>query len=317
MPRSSKNTRGFSLVELVMAMAVSGILVGAMAATLVTASSALEQGTGTFGSERAAAEAMADLQSDLAEAIEFYERTSTSVWFSVPDRNGDKVNEHIRYAWSGVPGEPLTRSTNGNTPAAIASDVRAFDLGFVVRPGPTQTELAERLIASFTTHAGATQSSTTVTNTAWTAQIVRPSFAADTVSWKATRVRLPLRQSGAAEAWARFSIVPVSTDGVPGTTPYASVDIRETTFSTSQRADTISFPACNPIPANQPVAIVVSGITAGAAACDVGFLTSATPTMPFNLWRSSTANGGSTWQGYGQNQNTVFELYGTVTQETR
>lgn len=317
MPRFNSTRTGFSLVELVMAMAVSSILVGAMAVALITASSALERGEGAFASDRATGDALADLQSDLAEATEFYERTSTSVWFSVPDRDGDDLPEHIRYSWSGKIGDSLTRSTNGGAPGVVLADVREFDLSFIARAGPTQTVSAERLIAGLTSHPGATEDTQTVSETAWNAQILRPSFTADAVSWKATRLRTKLRLKGAADSSVRFSIVAVASDGTPSGATYATTEIKESTLGSSLRTDEILFAACDPIPANQPVAIVARGVTAGADACDIGYLKTSSPTLPFNMWRSTSTNSGSTWQGYGQSQCTIFEIYGTVTTEAR
>lgn len=317
MQRSSESRRGFSLIELVMAMAVSGILVGAMAAALVTASSALERGEGAADFDRIACEALDDLQSDLSEATAFFERTATTVWFSVPDRDGDDVAEHIRYHWSGTTGDPLTRSTNGGPEGIVASGVQSLNLAFITRAGPKRATSKERLIAGFTSHAGATESAVPVTDTAWVGQIVMPAFAGDAVSWKATKVRLRLRQSGAADATSAIDIVSVGADNAPGGTVYATTTIKESLLSGGLRTDELVFSTCLPIPAGQPVAIVIRSATAGAASCEVGFLTSATPTMPFNIWRITSGNSGGTWQGYGQTQNNYFEISGTVTTEAK
>lgn len=317
MQRSTRTHRGFSLVELILAMAVSGILVGAMGAALVTASSALERGEGAVDYDRIAAEALDDLQSDLAEATSFFERTTRTVWFSVPDRDGDDVEEHIRYSWSGNAGDPLLRSTNGGTEGIVAANVQSLNIGFFTRAGPKQTTSKEKLVAGFTSHAGATESAAAATDTSWVGQIVRPSFAGDVVSWKATKVRLRLRQSGAADATSRIDIVSVDANNAPGDTVYATTTIKESLLSAALRTDELVFSSCLPIPAGQPVAIVIRSATAGAASTEVGFLTSATPTMPFNLWRATSTNSGGTWQGSGQTQNNYFEILGTVTTEAR
>jgi len=317
MPASSRQRHAFSLVELVLAMAVSGILVGAMGVVLITASSSLERGESPLDDDRTAALALADLQADLAEATRFFERTEYALWFEVPDRTGDGTAEHIRYAWSGIAGDPLTRSTNGGPPGIVAANVRDLDLTYVIRPGLQKAVSAERLIGEFALHAGASSTSTTITGTNWAAQILRPSFAGDVVSWNATKLRLRLRWSGAADATFRLSIVPLNPDNTPGTTPYTTLEIKETLLSAAFRTDEIILPDGQPIPAGQPVAIVIQGLSGATPACDLGLLASPTPTMPFNIWMATSTNSGASWQGHGQSQNFVFQVYGSATSVSR
>lgn len=317
MPASNRLRAAFSLVELVLAMAVSGILVGAMGVVLITASSSLERGDSALDGDRLASQALADLQADLSEATRFFERTEYAVWFEVPDRDGDGAAEHIRYAWSGVRGDPLTRSTNGGPPGIVAADVRDLNLTYAIRAGPQSTVSAERIIAGFTTHAGSSSTSTVITSANRAAQILRPSFAGDVVSWKATKLQMRLRWSGAADATFLISLVPLNADNTPGTTPYTTLEVKENQLGAAFRTDEFLLPDCQPIPAGQPVAIVIHGLAGTTAACDLGLLASATPTMPFNIWMATSTNGGASWQGHGQSQNFVFQLYGTVTSVSR
>jgi len=316
MRHCSNLRRGFSLIELLTAMAVSGVLVGSMGVVLIMASSALERGTGPIDDERVAAEALADLQSDLAEATRFFRRDSRGVWFEVPDRDKDGVPEHILYEWSGVAGAPLTRSTNGAASGIVAADVRSLDFTYIIRPGLSQAVSTERLIAEFTSHVAGVSGSTTVTPTNWVAQVLRPAFTADTVSWKATKVRLRMRVNSPADGVFLVSLVAVGADNRPGSTVHASTELKESTLAGVMRTDDILFASCDPIPAGQAVAIVIKGVSGGNA-CDVGFLSSATPTMPFNLWRATSTTSGASWQGFGQSQNNIFEVHGTVTTQSR
>jgi len=316
MRQCSKSRRGFSLVELLTAMAVSGVLVGSMGVVLIMASSALERGTSPIDDERVAAEALADLQSDLAEATQFFRRDSRGVWFEVPDRDEDGVAEHILYEWSGVAGAPLTRSTNGAAAGVVAADVRSLDFTYIIRPGLTQAVSAERLIAEFTSHVTGVSGSTTITPTSWVAQVLRPTFTADTASWKATKVRLRMRLNAVPDGVFQVSLVAVGADNLPSATVYASTELKESTLSGTMRTDDILFGSCTPIPPGQAVAIVIKGVSGGNA-CDVGFLSSATPTMPFNVWSAVSTTSGASWQAFGQSQNNIFEVYGTVTTQSR
>jgi hypothetical protein len=314
-PRSSNAPRAFSLVELVTSLAISTILVGAMGVTLITASSAMERGIDGSARDRGASEAMAILQADLAAATGFYERTARSVWFSVPDRDHDGTEEHIRYSWSGIPGDPLKRSTNFATDADIAEDIRELSFTFDSRPGVTRTVSAERLLATFSSQTGATTSSTTITGNVWGAEIVRPTFAADVVDWKVTRLRLPLRSSGIVDAMANISIRALGSDNLPSSRVFAETEVRETMLLGTFRAEDVTFASCEAIPPGTPVAIVIRGISGTAAPCMISYQNIATPVMPFNMWRCVSSNGGSSWTAFPQTQNIIFELYGIVTTE--
>jgi hypothetical protein len=149
------------------------------------------------------------------------------------------------------------------------------------------------------------------------AQVFRPSLDASSTTWQATRVFLRLRLNAVPDGSFRISLVGLTSANIPGSTVYASVDGKESSLSGGARTDEFTFPTCLPIPAGQAVAIVVEGISGASISCDLMHLVSATPTMPFNLWRASTTNGGGTWTGYGQSQNCVFQIYGNVTTETR
>ena len=60
---------------------------------------------------------------ELNYALSFTERPVNVVEFTVADRDGDESPEFIRYAWSGTPGDPLTRQYNGGTIAELVRDV--------------------------------------------------------------------------------------------------------------------------------------------------------------------------------------------------
>ena len=62
-------------------------------------------------------QALVELLADLEFALAFSEKTDHALTFTVPDRDGDFISETIRYAWSGTPGDPLTRQYNGGAVA--------------------------------------------------------------------------------------------------------------------------------------------------------------------------------------------------------
>ncbi|MDD4889666.1 MAG: hypothetical protein PHU85_07020, partial [Phycisphaerae bacterium] len=73
------------------------------------------------------------LTTDLSLATSFTERTDRAVTMTVPDRTGDSQPETIRYAWSGVAGDPLTRQINGGPVVTIGPACYQFNLSYLLK----------------------------------------------------------------------------------------------------------------------------------------------------------------------------------------
>lgn len=123
--------RGYTLLELMVTMAISVILVGGLATSLFLASEAA-QFDSSVDHVWQSGQTIDQMTHDLQTAQSFSEWTPTAVTFTAPDRNGDSLPETIRYWWSGVPGDPLRKEFNGQ-PTIIAEDVHDFDLRYVTR----------------------------------------------------------------------------------------------------------------------------------------------------------------------------------------
>ena len=130
---------GFTLIELLVSIAIMAVLVTGIASAIVLATRAAE-GAGQPAALADAAQVIDQMTTELAVAISFSERTNTAVTFTVPDRDGDEAPETIRYAWSGVPGEPLTRAYKGGGAMAVARNVHQFNLTYLLK---TLTPAAE------------------------------------------------------------------------------------------------------------------------------------------------------------------------------
>jgi hypothetical protein len=72
------------------------------------------------------------LASELFAAQTITFRSATVVEFTVADRNvpPDNIPETIRYAWSGIAGQPLTRQYNNGVAGAVLDNVYQFDLRY-------------------------------------------------------------------------------------------------------------------------------------------------------------------------------------------
>lgn len=129
----SQYRAGLTLLEMAVGLASSVILVAGLASSLYIASQALPSATDGSSEAYRATCVVRDLVSDVNLALSIQERTNRAITITVPDRNGDKSPETIRYAWSGIAGDPLTYQFNGETAVTIATNVQSFHLEALTR----------------------------------------------------------------------------------------------------------------------------------------------------------------------------------------
>lgn len=120
---------GFTVVETVIAVAASSLLLLGLSAALVVAVKSSDPSLTPARARQDGIARLHDIQKDLRYAIAIPERTATAITVTVPDRNDADTNpETIRYAWSGAPGDPLSRQYNGGAALIIANDVHNFGI---------------------------------------------------------------------------------------------------------------------------------------------------------------------------------------------
>ena len=132
-PSPHRPRAGFTLLEMVLSVALLSLLMGAMTFSLTVASRSIDGGTGPAGKAIRGAALIEEMNADLAMATGFSERTATAVTFTVPDRDGDKAPERLRYWWTGEADGRLLRQVNDAPAAVIAEDARHFSLSYSLR----------------------------------------------------------------------------------------------------------------------------------------------------------------------------------------
>lgn len=115
----------YTLVELVASIVATGILMAGMGSVLFVAAQSTDENT-TSAMQIAASATAHEILSDLQFAKSFVVRSSTAVEFTVATRDLDATDETIRYAWSGTPGDPLTRQYNLLSSAIFIDNVHVF-----------------------------------------------------------------------------------------------------------------------------------------------------------------------------------------------
>lgn len=209
--------RGYTLIELVIAMSITSILLVSIGSAVVLASKALPGAGNTADAVIDVAAVSGDIAGELEYALSFSQRTATAVTFTVADRDNDQVDETIRYAWSGTAGDPLTRQYNGPPAVAVIGDVSSFQLEYdtidVTEQQPSEVESGEVLLASAPTTG--TGSGLGVTGATWLGQYFLPTLPADAISWQIGRILIRARISGPIDGAADVRLRPVDGSGLP------------------------------------------------------------------------------------------------------
>ena len=317
--------RGLSLVELLVAMAMSStVLVGAVAAIGIGGRAFRSATDGVRSASTT--DALAQISSDIELALAFTERTNTTVAFYVPDRTGDGAPELVRYAWGGTDGDPLTRSMNGSTPVAIVDGVSRLSLDYVVAAvqgqptfaaAPPATPNDELLFERDFTDSGNTHA---LGPTASVAAIVSPTISGS--RFRVTRVRVPMSAvSGGGPVMVSVHRVNMVT-ATPEATALASATVRQADLPGSLNGVEVDITSMDDFAAGDFVAIVISQGTGGSSAVvalepSPQFLTdgwiattsalgvwgvNATRDMPIEIYGVIDADQGQTQQGGGGGQ---------------
>lgn len=131
-PTAAGHRRGSTLAELMVSLLAAGTLLSGMASTVFLCVTGSDRSATPDAATLDAIATLSELAADLRFADAITERTSTAITVTVPDRDLDMLAETVRYAWSGTPGDPLTRQYNGGGTVTVAEDVH--DLAIQYRP---------------------------------------------------------------------------------------------------------------------------------------------------------------------------------------
>jgi len=126
--------RAYTLVELVVSIAVMTVLVGGMGSVILIASSALPGRQSVHQNDIEAMDCLDQIAGELFYATSITEAGQNRITFTVADRgHGDPGPEAIRYEWSGTQGDLLTRQYNGGGNVKICDNVYNFSLAYSIK----------------------------------------------------------------------------------------------------------------------------------------------------------------------------------------
>lgn len=305
--------RGFTLVELVMSVAITTVLLGGIMSSILLASHAVPNGENASRQAVRSGDIVARIAHELYTAQSFSERLDNAVEFTVPDRDGDASPEIIRYAWSGTEGDPLTRQYNGGTAVNVAEHSYEFQLNYDVflvntEESPTRNESAEKVLISFEAAAGT--SNFAVDEDKWVGQCFQPTLLVGTISWSVKRVKFRAKLHGPTDGETRVQLRPGDA-GVPGSTILEEVPMYESTLTDTYAWREFPFSSVSELSTSDELCLVLQHVSS-THSCDVQYQGSGA--FPTHSSLVQTDDGGASWtKQIGRSM--VFYVYGTETSE--
>jgi prepilin-type N-terminal cleavage/methylation domain-containing protein len=308
---NTKPRRGFTLLELVVSVAVASVLVVGLSASVVLAMRAGDSSIGPFSSSHSGAQAVLELTRDLQDAISVNDSncTATSVEFTVPDRTGDSVDETIRYSWSGTAGDPLLRTMNGMA-EVIAANITSLEFAHLTRTATAaavRTESAESLLIDQNSSNTGVALWHGVTSTAWVGETITPTLPADAVDWKITKAQLTLGQNSTADGAVKVQLRTITSSYLPTTVILDEVAVDESSMTGGWKD--IVWTNADELPL-AGVAIVVAYTSGSATVANVrkGFSSLLSPKTRLVL----SSNGGASF-GSNTSEDLWLKVWGTYT----
>jgi len=314
----SVRRRGFTLIEVMMSMAIMGIIMLACSSVMVLCARAI--GSGTIATDvslqaGAARKAVDQVVEDLKMAKSITEQSSTAVTFVVPDRNGDGVDETIRYSWSGTAGGPLVREVNGEPAggAVIADHVQSLNLDYLVKTvgPPPPVESGEYLLESYDGGTFAYIRLHTLNSTSWVSEYFRVVFPDNAISWKITRMKVMLRGGSPPAGMVTVELRAADSAKKPTGGSLGSASVDATAIPGSPSWIDVPFNGLGGLDPLKGYCVVVRATTGGspAYACYDDYSNDGT------LAYSTTTNSGGSWSAPTVGKAQQFYVYGTVTRQ--
>lgn len=263
---SFERRAGFTLVEVVMSMLILAILLGAVEATLVASTKAIPQSKNITGALTAGAAVANRITGELSCALSVTELGANAITFTVPDRDGDGNPETIRYAWSGVAGDPLTRQYNGGSVGNIISSVQTFRLNYdkTSQAYYTTSDGPETLVFSYTNTL--LSQSVSVKSDTNPGEYFVPSLPNGTISWRVSRVLVSARTGGPAQGSCYVQLRTATPAGSPTNRILDQAVLNESTLGSSFSWVTLPFSNHSGLNPNNGLCVVLDWVNDAEAA---------------------------------------------------
>ncbi len=314
---------GFTLVEMVVASAISAILLMSLGGIVVLSASAVPAMNERARTRQDVAAFIADLRLELQAAGRIENVVPAALQFTIPDRDGDGQPETILYLDGS--GTGVSRGPDAAALAMVLPGARVrFAAERSVRtervPGISVEDAADVLLANFDAggwndpHNPNTIRLMPIHRNQWAAQMLEPTAPADAIAWRPTILSLPisnrngkgdtisvelrraaeLHPGGAAES-LRFRAITPPGNNSP-TKQWRNFEVAD-----AEAADD-GLLAGLIVPRDESLAMVIGSERAATAAsfAQIAWSSPADPPASTVHGRAFSDDGGETWARYGE-----------------
>jgi prepilin-type N-terminal cleavage/methylation domain-containing protein len=309
--RAPARRSGFTLVEMVVTVAIMSVIMLGIGSAMIIASHALPDAGNPAGASLAAAQVADRITTELQYAIAINSYTANVIEFQVADRDGNDVSETIRYAWSSTPGDPLTRQYNSAASVTILDDVYEFKLAYDLTTTTTETpqgnESAETLLMEYTS----TQDlhDYPIKDAERYAQYFFPTLPGDAVSWKVTRARFYAKADGANDGQYSIQLQSPTAGTAPSGVVIEAKPAFESSLLEGYTQQEVLFSNVSGLSPQEGLCLVFRWIANGTA-CQLQSQDRnvATP----NSYLAKSTDREASWSTL-TDQSLLYQVYGTVT----
>jgi len=258
-PHAVRAQGAFTLLEMVMSMAVLAVILGAVGSAMLISAKILPRDGDALDGAIRAREAARRIADELSIATLIIEASDKTVTFDVPDRDSNGVPERIGFSWSGTPGDPIMMTMNGQT-SILEEGVRKLELAY--RREMRSTESAGTAAESGTNEllsswSGPTVSQVLIRSTLQPSVSVTPRGTGGATHYRVTSVRLFLGRASAIDSTVGVQLKNPTATGAPGSTILASATILESALPASPGWVTVAFTGTTPTPIDTATWIVL------------------------------------------------------------
>ena len=308
---TGRSCRGWTLIELVVSVAIAATIMLGIASSILIAARALPDAETPANAAITAGAAAEQIAAEMQYAISVNGRSARHIEFTVADRSGDDVPETIHYEWSGTAGQPLTRKYNNGTTVNVIDKVYEFNLSYdlevmskEIRP---QNESSETLLIQYDSTENLQDYS--IKETDWYGQYFLPTLPADASSWKVTRIRFFAKRSTVVDGQAKVQLQLPTAGKVPGGAVLEEKTLVESSLLEDYVKQEFVFSNVANLSPQKGLCLVIAWAY-GDVSCRVRGRNSGAGTS--NSFMVQSTNRGASWSALTA-QSLLFWVYGTVT----